>query len=112
MAKDACDANCVTDATLLLAGTIYYYNGPFAGLREKPRDPTVKDAASAISHEYTHHIDPALTAVEPLIKSLEAKGFTSKEECSGECSAVSSKVTALFRSTLAETQRKEKEHCP
>ncbi|HET9210780.1 MAG TPA: RHS repeat-associated core domain-containing protein, partial [Thermoanaerobaculia bacterium] len=109
-----CDCHCddavgaiVADATLLLTGRIYYFNGPFGKIHKTTVDPTVKDKATAIAHEYNYHINVAIDAVTPLLKNLEAMRFNSVEECRGKCSEVAKEVNSLFAATLHKTQADE-----
>ncbi len=94
-------------ASLHIEGDLYVYNGPFSLLRPRPRDRSVVDATSAIAHEYNVHINPAITAVTPMINGLESRAFGSETECRNECSAVSRRVDALFRQTLRTTMQQE-----
>jgi RHS repeat-associated protein len=105
-----CDASIgyvVADATLMINGSLYYFNGPFGSIKKKTVDPTVKDAATAIAHEYNYHINPAIDAVAPLLKALESKGFNSEGQCQAECSNVAKAVNAAFGSMLKQTQDAE-----
>ena len=105
-----CDAfigRVVAAATLMINGTIYYFNGPFWSINKKTIDPTVKDAATAIAHEYNYHINPAINGIAPLLKALESKGFNSEGECRLECSNVAKTVNAAFASMLKQTQDAE-----
>jgi hypothetical protein len=98
------------NAKLLLAGSIYYFNGPFAVIEYRAVDPTVRDSATAIAHEYAYHINPAINAVAPFLKTLESKGFDSQRECESECRNAAKAVTGLFASTLKQTQDAEKKN--
>jgi hypothetical protein len=89
---------------------MYVASGPFPYRGRRPVDPTVVDADTAIAHEYNSHINPAITAVTPMINALEEKTFGSKAECYAECDRVSSTVNQLFRNTLRQTQQAEAHH--
>ena len=102
-----CDDKWKANAELRIYGDMYVYSGPFPYKGRKPKDPSVHDAASAIAHEYNAHINPAISAVTPLINALEAKTFKSKEECQSECDITSGAVNKLFRQTLKQTQDAE-----
>lgn len=104
---DASIGHVVADATLLINGSLYYFNGPFGSIKKKTVDPTVKNAATAVAHEYNYHINPAIDAVAPLLKALESKGFNSESECQAECSSVAKAVNAAFSSMLKQTQDAE-----
>lgn len=65
------------------------------------------DAASAIAHENTVHINPAIAALTPAIDHLEARKFKSEAECKSECRKTSDFVNKLFRAVLAATQQAE-----
>ena len=88
---------------------MYIFNGPWPTLKKQPKDKTVKDADSAIAHEYNVHINPAIAAVTPLIEDFEGKTFQSKGECEAECRQTQAKVNKLFAETLRATQKKENE---
>jgi hypothetical protein len=94
-------------AELRLYGDMWIYNGPFPYKHRTPVDRSVHDAASAIAHEYNVHINPAITAVTPLINALESKTFQSEAECQRQCDLTSGAVNALFGRTLTATQQQE-----
>ena len=99
----------VDTSILRLYGTMYIYSGPWPTLKKQPKDKTVKDADSAIAHEYDVHINPAVAAVTPLIEEFEGRSFKSKTECEDGCRETQAKVSKLFGETLAETYKQEKE---
>jgi RHS repeat-associated protein len=108
----ACQCNCSAsgysaDATVFVQGTIYYFSGPFGAIKKKPKDPTVKDSATAIAHEYNYHIDPGIDSIDPLMRNLEGTSFVSIGDCRRGCSALSLQVAAQFAATLRETQAAE-----
>ena len=65
------------------------------------------NAQTAINHEYGAHIDPAISAVTPLINNLQWRTFNSNKECSDECDKTSTIVNKLFKGTLRSTQESE-----
>jgi RHS repeat-associated protein len=102
-----CDQNAgrvFASATLIIYGDLYYFNGPFSTKKQAAVDPTVKNASTAIAHEYNYHIIPAINAVDPLLTKLESTGFESTEKCQAECKDVAAKVNKLFSDTLKKTQ--------
>lgn len=106
-----CEAESLTSSfvvrgTLNLYGTIYYYNGPFRS-RRTAVDRTVIDADSAVSHEYVWHIIPAISAVNPVLDSLEARRFATRETCETAARQTSRVITARFQTLLAATQQVE-----
>ena len=93
-------------ATLRLYGKLYYYDGPYR--RRKPaRDRQVVDAESAVVHEYTQHIIPAIAAATPILDLLQSRRFTSRERCQTAAREASEAVTAAFRHELVKTQKRE-----
>jgi RHS repeat-associated protein len=108
-----CSCKCEADrwkanATLRIYGNTWIYNGPFPYKGRAPTDKTVRDASSALAHEYNVHINVAKDGVTPLVDNLEERTFTSESECKGECERTSKAVDALFKSILGSTQQGEK----
>jgi RHS repeat-associated protein len=107
-----CSCSCTGDAwrasiSVLLTGTIYHFNGNFGSLKKKPKDPSVKDASSAIAHEHAFHIDPALKGIDEMLRGVEETWYVSKEDCQSECAKVSKDARDLFFKTLQKTQADE-----
>jgi hypothetical protein len=106
----ACDSNVdhvFADVELKLWGELAYYTGPYGSIKKKTVDPTVKDAGTAIAHEYNYHIKPAMAAVDELLKKLESSGYSSSAECYEACGATRKAVAELFVKILADTQAAE-----
>jgi hypothetical protein len=108
----ACDCRCTSsgyfaDAILIVGGTVYYYNGPFASIKKKPKDPKVKNAQSAITHEFEWHIDLAIDQVAGIVTGLENTPHESLGACRKDCAAVSLQVKAAFAAALRDTQANE-----
>lgn len=98
----------IARTTLRLLGTIYYFQGPFASIAQRPRDATVVDRASAIRHEYAYHINPAVDSVTGLLVSLERTSFPTIAECVVAGNELANTVLALFQQALAATQMRER----
>ena len=92
---------------LRIYGTLYYFSGTFPYKGRRPKDTSVINAQTAINHEYGAHIDPAISAVTPLINNLQWRTFNSNKECSDECDKTSTIVNKLFKGTLRSTQESE-----
>ena len=92
---------------LRIYGTLYYFSGTFPYKGRHPKDTSVINAQTAINHEYGAHIDPAISAVTPLINNLQWRTFNSNKECSAECDKTSTIVNKLFKGTLKSTQESE-----
>ena len=107
--KCICDSGgYVAQPTLHIRGTLYYYTGNPKNLKTKPVDKSVVDPASSIAHEWNWHINLAIAAVDPVIKELEQKVFTTEAECQGACTqSYSPWVTSEFASYLKYTQYAE-----
>jgi hypothetical protein len=105
-----CDENVgyvFTDVVLQLAGDLSYYNGPYASIKKSTVDKSVKDAASAIAHEYAYHINKAIAVVDGDIKAMEAKTFNSVQDCNSQCGTLRTNSIKKFSQTLAQTQAAE-----
>jgi RHS repeat-associated protein len=94
-------------ADLYVGGTVYYFNGPFQSIKQKPKDSSVKDAESAIHHEFAWHIDPALDEIDGTIIGLELTPHPNKESCIADCKSVNTQIIARFATSLAITQANE-----
>ena len=108
----SCDCRCdgtgwKAAADLRITGDLFVWNGQWPYHGRQPRDRRVHDAASAITHEYAAHIDPAIMALGPSIKTLEDKKFKSKDDCEAGCKNTSKFVNTLFGAVLGATQKEE-----
>ena len=70
-------------------------------------DSTVKDTATARSHEYTWHLDPAIEAVRKLVEPAEKMPYGSEPERKAACDVVSKKAKKKFGDTLSQSQTRE-----
>ena len=104
---DGCGGVWKAHPQLRLYGTIYYFNGTFPYKGRRPKDTSVRDATTAIAHEYGEHINPAIGSVMPLFNNLKSQIFGSHEECTQECDKISTIVNKLFMKTLKATQQRE-----
>jgi RHS repeat-associated protein len=74
-----------TDPLLIVTADIYYTTLPFKQIKSRPVDPNVVDSKSAIAHELSVHINPAIDAVRGDLQALTDQAFDSASQCQGEC---------------------------
>jgi hypothetical protein len=102
-------ANCVCEGNgCKLQGTFFIYGTmllPKKVERVPKYDSTVKDTATARTHEYKWHLDPAVEAVRKLVEPPEKKSYGSESECKAACDVVSKKAKKKFGDTLASRKR-------
>jgi RHS repeat-associated protein len=68
-------------------------------------------AAKARRHEYGCHVDPAISAITPLLSEIESEPFWSKEVCLATCQAKGQGAVNKFLEELERTQANESA-CP
>jgi RHS repeat-associated protein len=106
--KCVCEGNTwKAKTTFTVRGTIFVYTGRYPYKGRKPKDPSVKDRASAEGHEWSWHIDPAIAAAVKILEGLEQKSFGSQPECEQEAASAKAKAVQEYWRVLSETQKKE-----
>jgi len=105
-----CDCDGSVAVTLKISGRMYVYPGnPRALGNARPFDRSVRDAASAVAHEWGWHLDAGIRFVDPFIREFERRApFSSQEECSQTCGMYSSWVNSQFAHAVALTQTLER----
>jgi hypothetical protein len=104
--SDSTDVRAIS-ANLRIDGDMWIYNGPFPYRGRRPVDRSVVDARTARDHEYNAHVNVATAAVTPIINEFLGRTFRSQQEFQAAIRQLSTRVSALFRSTLRETQDRE-----
>jgi RHS repeat-associated protein len=107
-----CDCECdgSVAVTLKISGRMYVYPGnPRALGNARPFDQNVRDAASAVAHEWEWHLDAGIRVVDPFIREFERRApFSSQEECGQTCGEYAAWVNSEFAYAVALTQTLER----
>lgn len=114
IANVSCQCDCTksgwkANVHISLLGNIFFYNGdkwPYKN-RIPNSDTSVINAASAIAHEYSEHINPAAKDTEREARKLESKTFKSKDKCDKACEKADKSLPNHFQLSLLEGQREE-----
>ena len=67
-------------------------------------DCSVKNTATARSHESSWHIDPGIEAVRAVLKPVENDRYNSKDECDKTCGVIRPLAVKAFYNTLSATK--------
>jgi len=91
------------DPLIEIVAEIHVFRGTYPFKNRSPADTTVKDADSAVEHEYGHLSD-AVNALIPHFRAVEAKTYTCEADCLAAIFDAATKARPVWDAALKRSQ--------